>query len=198
MSKIAGRIKAIRKELKLSQAEMARRVGIHVQTLSKYERGEQIPSVDTVIDISQKLDVNLNYLILGQEPMLRRSEDILNIPGTRSVIERIKKILHLSRINDVADKLGVSPSELEIWKQTGRFPIEPLVNFSRRYGVKLDRLLYGMGGESSMVEEDVVIRKVVSLLKQLPDDAKKHVLRYVEREVLLNRRLLGRGDEPKN
>ncbi len=41
----AARLVALRKSTKLSQAELAARVGVHVSTWVKWERGERNPSV---------------------------------------------------------------------------------------------------------------------------------------------------------
>ena len=48
---------ARRKEKKLSQAELAARVGIAQRTVSAYECGERRPSVDVAKKMAKELDI---------------------------------------------------------------------------------------------------------------------------------------------
>ncbi|PWG78002.1 helix-turn-helix domain-containing protein [Pararcticibacter amylolyticus] len=57
------RLTTIRKEHKISQGELAQKVGIHSNVLGRYERGEATPSVEMAAKIADVLGVSLDYLL---------------------------------------------------------------------------------------------------------------------------------------
>lgn len=67
METIGDRLKNLRKENKLTQKDMAEKLGIHPNTISMYEKGNRnIPS--TVIKkISDTFNVSTDYLLRGEE-----------------------------------------------------------------------------------------------------------------------------------
>ena len=71
---LSEKIKRIRSRLGLNQTEMAKKLGIHPQPLSRYERGELSPSAELLIHIAQRLNINPIWLLydtgdmFGQEP----------------------------------------------------------------------------------------------------------------------------------
>ena len=60
--KLGKRIKKFRKELKLTQEELADKVKLHYTSLSRIERGEANPPVQTVKRISQALKKSMKDL----------------------------------------------------------------------------------------------------------------------------------------
>jgi len=60
---LSNRLVNLRKEKKISQGELAEKVGIHNNVLGRYERGEATPSVDMAAKIADALGVSLDYLI---------------------------------------------------------------------------------------------------------------------------------------
>ena len=75
---VGQRIKARRKELGLSLRDVADRIGLTASFLSKVERDEASPSLDSFQLISQALDVPLFFFLLETEsdadPVVRRDE----------------------------------------------------------------------------------------------------------------------------
>jgi transcriptional regulator with XRE-family HTH domain len=59
---ISVRLVSLRKEKKISQGELAEKVGIHNNVLGRYERGEATPSVDMAAKLAEALEVSLDYL----------------------------------------------------------------------------------------------------------------------------------------
>ena len=57
-----SRIVYARKKQKVSQSELALRVGLHPNVLGRYERGEAIPSIEVAARIAKALDISLDYL----------------------------------------------------------------------------------------------------------------------------------------
>lgn len=69
MISIDQRLKELRENLKLSQKELADSLGTLLTTISKYERGENKPSVDFLLKLCEIYNVNLSWLIAGKGSM---------------------------------------------------------------------------------------------------------------------------------
>jgi transcriptional regulator with XRE-family HTH domain len=63
MVSINERITALRKQHKLSQTELAKRIGVSRTIIGNYERGENTPSIDNVIKLAQAFDVSVDFLL---------------------------------------------------------------------------------------------------------------------------------------
>jgi len=59
---LGKKIRRIRKQNKVSQEELAEKVGLHSTTLGRIERGESNPPVYTVYKISQALKTPIHDL----------------------------------------------------------------------------------------------------------------------------------------
>ncbi|MFX3631892.1 MAG: helix-turn-helix domain-containing protein [Candidatus Pristimantibacillus sp.] len=57
------RLKEARKNKKLTQDELARRVNTKKSTISNYETGYSSPSHDMLLDLANTLDISLDYLL---------------------------------------------------------------------------------------------------------------------------------------
>lgn len=64
---IAHRIIACRTQLGLTQAQLAQKLYITSSAEGNYEQGRRLPSVETLILMSDIFHVSLDYLIKGQE-----------------------------------------------------------------------------------------------------------------------------------
>jgi len=64
---IADRIQNLRKAKGISQEELADKVGVSRQAVSKWESEQSIPDIDKVIIMSDYFDVTIDYLIRGIE-----------------------------------------------------------------------------------------------------------------------------------
>lgn len=56
------RLLQIRKKRKVSQDELAKKLGIHAPVIGRYERGEVKPSIETAARMAGALGVSLDYL----------------------------------------------------------------------------------------------------------------------------------------
>lgn len=52
----------LRKQNKISQTDLATKLGIHKNVLGRYERNEVLPSIEIARKIADILDVSLDYL----------------------------------------------------------------------------------------------------------------------------------------
>lgn len=60
-----ARVKGLRKQHHWSQKELAAKVEIRFQLLNKYEGGQHIPPVETIINLAEALDVTVDHLLTG-------------------------------------------------------------------------------------------------------------------------------------
>lgn len=58
----ANRIKTLRKESNISQAQLAEMIDMSIDTMSNIERAKTIPRLDTVMQIAEKLNVEVYQL----------------------------------------------------------------------------------------------------------------------------------------
>lgn len=72
----------LRKQKGFSQEELANRLNVSRQTVSKWEVGESTPDMEKLVAISDLFDVSLDELIKGEEP---------NPEGAREASEMIVK-----------------------------------------------------------------------------------------------------------
>ena len=67
MEQIGSIIKDIRKKNNLTQNEFASILGVTFQAVSKWENDKSIPDITILKDISNKFNVDLNYMISGKK-----------------------------------------------------------------------------------------------------------------------------------
>ncbi len=56
------RLLQVRKKRKVSQDELAKKLGVHAPVIGRYERGEVKPSIETAARMAEALGVSLDYL----------------------------------------------------------------------------------------------------------------------------------------
>lgn len=83
----AERILYCRKKAMLSQEELASKLGVSRQAVSKWETGESIPDMNNLAALAEIFDVSLDWLIKGEEE--KRQENREKVPFE----ERLPKFL---------------------------------------------------------------------------------------------------------
>lgn len=66
---IADRIKQVRERNKMTQAELAKRIGITRSGVNAWEMGISVPSTQYIVELAQMFNVSTDYL-LGVEKTL--------------------------------------------------------------------------------------------------------------------------------
>lgn len=82
MNRTGSLIEQMRKERKMTQAELADAVGVSKQAVSNWERGKRFPDVALIEDLSRELGVSPAELIRGQ----RFSESNMSDPETTQLV----------------------------------------------------------------------------------------------------------------
>lgn len=88
MVSFGKKIAALRKDRKLSQTELAKTMDTSVSVISRYERDEMLPSIETAKKLAQVLETTVGYLlgetegdeVLKDPAMLQRLQDLLTLP----------------------------------------------------------------------------------------------------------------------
>jgi transcriptional regulator with XRE-family HTH domain len=63
MMSLHTRLIALRKDMGLTQQQMADTIGIHVNSLKKYEAGQAQPSIDALKKIALELHISTDFLL---------------------------------------------------------------------------------------------------------------------------------------
>lgn len=64
------RLSEVRKQKKISQADLAKKIGVHGAVIGRYERNEVKPSIEIASQIAKSLDVSLDYLVGNSDLIL--------------------------------------------------------------------------------------------------------------------------------
>ena len=72
---LSENIKAVRKSKGLSQEELAVKLNVVRQTISKWEQGLSVPDADMLISISEELETPVSAL-LGESVSETRADDL--------------------------------------------------------------------------------------------------------------------------
>jgi transcriptional regulator with XRE-family HTH domain len=91
MSLFGQRLKAARKFLGLTQKQVGEKLGKSTITVKKYEKGDRIPDVNALAEISKTFNISADY-ILGLTNMMHSPGDIPNenLPDYKEFIDCIK------------------------------------------------------------------------------------------------------------
>lgn len=86
------KLKQARSERGLTQGQLAKKTGVDIQRLSKYERGVLVPTTEVIVKISDALGVSLDYLLKN---------------GKNTVVGQIKDselLKHMIQVDTLPDK----------------------------------------------------------------------------------------------
>ena len=69
---LGKRLKAKRRAAKLSQDQLAKKVQISVSYYGNIERGQRIPSIDTLVALANVLETSVDYLLVDSVIVAKR------------------------------------------------------------------------------------------------------------------------------
>jgi transcriptional regulator with XRE-family HTH domain len=115
--KISEKIKKLRQEKGWSQTQLANKLGIHPQHVSRYERGVFTPSAETLTKIGEVFGVSADYLLneetndstgyLIKDKQLQRyleEVDKLSEADKTLIKEVIESVLVRNKVKDLASE----------------------------------------------------------------------------------------------
>ena len=77
--KIGKFIKQIREEHNLTQKELADKLGVTFQAVSKWENGKNVPDIGILKQISEEFHINVDDILRGQRKDKKKSNLIIGI-----------------------------------------------------------------------------------------------------------------------
>jgi len=95
LQKIGAFIQSGRKELNLTQAEIAERLGVSPQSVSNWERGESLPDVGLLPDLACMLRCSVDSILSGGEGCggYRRHVTVAQMREALNALDRIGELL---------------------------------------------------------------------------------------------------------
>lgn len=140
---LSEQIKSVRKAAGLTQTDFADKLGVHPQTVSKWERGKTAPDVSQLGDIADACGVTL-------EKLLDMPADGQVFGGRFDMQSMCAKIAELRRSagesqNEIADLCNSSPDAVSRWERGLSCPdVAELCAIARHYGKNVSEVYYGV------------------------------------------------------
>ena len=114
-AKTGEQIRSLRKNKELTQTELAERLNVAFQTVSKWERGETLPDTAILPDLASVLETSVDNLLRGGEIVTKykRRVTIAEVAEGIACFERIGELLgkdstfYLGAIEGVDAKMNV-------------------------------------------------------------------------------------------
>ena len=70
-----NRLYELRKQKGLSQEELANRLDVTRQTVSKWELGDSTPDMDKLVALGELFEISLDELVLGKVPVTTKLDE---------------------------------------------------------------------------------------------------------------------------
>lgn len=93
MESVPTKIRALRKELGLTQKELAEKVGVHPAQLARYELGLSTPSIGVLIRLAKYCEVSIDYIVFGIDKEVAKRSRIQD----RELLDLTRRIDNLKR-----------------------------------------------------------------------------------------------------
>ena len=91
---IGANIAACRKSSNMTQLELAERLNYSDKAVSKWERGESVPDVVTLVQLAREFGVTLDQLVCGDgEPPAAKTDKPAKARVNRSVVQKLVSLL---------------------------------------------------------------------------------------------------------
>ena len=110
MNKIGTFIADTRKDLGLTQRELAEKLHISDKTVSKWERGNSLPDISVMLGLCEELHININELLSG-ERLSKESYDRKAEENMINLMEENKK----QKENDKWSRIGTATGLLAVF-----------------------------------------------------------------------------------
>lgn len=120
---MGNRIQTLRKDLGYSQEELAKKIGVSRQSISKWELNASEPDMNNIIALADALRVSTDYLLLGEEIGLEKEE-----LGREELVQKILYwgcflFLGLGFLLALVSHLGIIPPYMA-YNYLGRYSFE--------------------------------------------------------------------------
>lgn len=107
---IGERITVLRKEKDISQAELAKRMNVSRQAVSKWEQGSSSPDTERLIQLAEILGTEVEYLATGVHP--EPGSVVLNVVET---VERVEEKVVVKEVIRHVRRKPVKKNPIDYW-----------------------------------------------------------------------------------
>ena len=107
---LGERITALRKERNISQGELAKRLEVSRQAVSKWEQGTSSPDTERLIQLAEILGTEVEYLATGTHP--EPGSVVLNIVET---VERVEEKIVVKEVIRHVKRKPVKKNPIDYW-----------------------------------------------------------------------------------
>ena len=122
-TKMKTRLKQLRTDKGLKQGDFGKLLNISASTISGYETGAYMPTLDFLMDVSIMFDISIDYLTGrsdGKKGILEDEEnkllsDVLITPAIQSKGNKIEALENTYRV--LSEQLEVAMAEMKVIKQ---------------------------------------------------------------------------------
>lgn len=158
---LSEQVKSVRKAAGLTQTDFADKLGVHPQTVSKWERGKTAPDVSQLGDIADVCGVTL-------EKLLDMPADGQVFGGRFDMQSMCAKIAELRRSasesqNEIADVCNSSPDAVSRWERGLSCPdVSELCAIARHYGKTCRKCTTECAKSAKTLSRFASVRAVVS------------------------------------
>lgn len=116
---IGERISELRKELQLSQGQLAESLGVTRQAVSKWENDLAVPDALKMIQLADILNTDIEYLSTGRRNFGRRPPVVINeVKVVEKVVE--KPVIQVKTVKEVVEVPVVEYVEKPVLKRVYR------------------------------------------------------------------------------
>ena len=134
-----------RERIGLTQNELAERLGVSQQTISKYENGSREPDLENLIRMSKIFHVTTDYLLgLDDSTSTYLLHEQESNYFREEISLRIKNLMEERNINaeSLASICNLTPEEMRVFLDYGYLPhIDVLLKLADHFQVSIDYLL---------------------------------------------------------
>ena len=100
--KFAEKLRQLRKERKMTQAELAKAIGVSPRTIQNYEIAEAYPKKrDIYAKLAELFEVDINYLLTENEEFVTEAREEYGSRGAKDAIKLINQVSALFVGGDV-------------------------------------------------------------------------------------------------
>ena len=112
---IANRLVQLRKASSLSQEELAARIGVSRQAVSKWERAEASPDTDNLIALARLYQISLDELLRAEEPP---APEAVEKPADTAAASQSSELVNIGwghlHLEDEKGKVHITPGHLQV------------------------------------------------------------------------------------
>lgn len=182
LNKMGPYIRSRRKQLGLSQQELAHKLHISFQAVSKWETGESYPDVSILLDLSQYLETSIDKLLTGGEILLNKHSFI----HLSDIKEGLNALKHMKQA--FGEHSLIYQGAMKGIKESLNLDIETYLNDALKFEVLFSEIIIQYILEGYMIDAS----DLDTYIESTP--LKTHIMRYLSPSQKVNQ--ITQNDHP--